>query len=144
MRYFDINDFSRSEGARLPFSFDVDLSGYDPAFSCVTVEGTLRNTVGVMTLNAVIKGICTACCDRCLKPTELSLQAEIRTVITPDSSEDESVSVSDGKIDLERTAYDALVLALPAKILCREDCKGLCPVCGADRNEGSCNCKADK
>ena len=140
MRFLDINDFSRRDGDRLPFDESVDLSATEPAFSEVRVTGSLRNVVGVMTFRATISGACVAPCDRCLEPAVLPLEAELKTVLTLDSSEDESVLVEGGKIDLERTAYDALVLALPTKILCQEDCRGLCPSCGKNLNDGDCGC----
>lgn len=140
MRFLDINDFSRSHGESLPFAVDLDLSATEPAFSQVRIEGKLRNVVGVMTFRASVSGTCTAPCDRCLQDSVLSLQADLKTVLTLDSSEDDSVTVENGRIDLEKTAYDALVLALPIKILCKEDCLGLCPVCGKNLNDGDCGC----
>ncbi len=140
MRFLDINDFSRSDGESLPFDVQVDLSAAEPSFSEVRITGKLRNVVGVMTFRASVSGTCVAACDRCLEDAVLSLQSELKTVLTLESSEDDSVTVENGKIDLEKTAYDALVLALPAKILCKEDCLGLCPSCGKNLNDGDCGC----
>lgn len=141
MRFLDINDFSRRDGESLPFEERVDLSATEPSFSEVRVSGKLRNVVGVMTFRATVSGICNAVCDRCLEPAVLPLEAELKTVLTLESSDDDSVAVEGGKIDLEKTAYDALVLALPTKVLCREDCLGLCPSCGKNLNDGDCGCK---
>ncbi len=140
MRYLDINDFSRNHGESLPFDRVLDLSAAEPAFQEVRISGKLRNVVGVMTLRATVSGIFTAPCDRCLEDAVLPLQAELKTVLTLDSSEDDSVLVEGGKIDLEKTAYDALVLAIPLQILCKEDCRGLCPSCGKNLNDGDCGC----
>ena len=140
MRFLDINDFSRSEGESLPFDEVVDLSATEPSFTEVRITGKLRNVVGVMTFRATVSGTCVAQCDRCLEDAVLPLEAELKTVLTLESSDDDSVAVENGKIDLEKTAYDALVLALPTKILCKEDCLGLCPSCGKNLNEGACGC----
>ncbi len=140
MRFLDINDFSRSEGESLPFDEQIDLSATEPCFTEVRVVGKLRNVVGVMTFRATVSGTCIAPCDRCLEDAVLPLQAELKTVLTLESSDDESVAVEHGKIDLEKTAYDALVLALPTKILCMEECLGLCPSCGKNLNDGDCGC----
>jgi len=52
-----------------------------------------------------------------------------------------SVSVFDGEaIDVDEIVKEQIVLAVPTRMLCREDCKGICPECGADRNKGDCNC----
>ena len=140
MRFLDINDFSRRDGDSLPFEESLDLSEIDSSFSEVRISGKLRNVVGVMTFRATVTGVCTAACDRCLEPAVLPLSTELKTVLTLESSEDDSVAVESGKIDLEKTAYDALVLSLPSKILCREDCLGLCSACGKNRNDGECGC----
>lgn len=140
MQFLDINDFSRRDGDTLPFDERVDLSNEEPLFTDVRIVGRLRNVVGVMTVCATVTGVCTAACDRCLEPAVLSLESDLKTVLTLDSSEDDSVWIENGKIDLCRTAYDALVLSLPIRILCKEDCRGLCPTCGANLNDGDCGC----
>ncbi len=48
-----------------------------------------------------------------------------------------------GKIDLDRFVIESIIVNVPMKPLCKEDCKGLCPVCGANLNIESCNCKID-
>lgn len=140
MQFLDINDFSRRDGDTLPFDERVDLSNEEPLFTDVRIVGRLRNVVGVMTVCATVTGVCTAACDRCLEPAVLSLESDLKTVLTLDSSEDDSVWIENGKIDLCKTAYDALVLSLPIRILCKEDCRGLCPTCGANLNDGDCGC----
>lgn len=140
MQFLDINDFSRRDGDTLPFDERVDLSNEEPLFTDVRIVGRLRNVVGVMTVCATVTGVCTAACDRCLEPAVLSLESDLKTVLTLDSSEDDSVWIENGKINLCRTAYDALVLSLPIRILCKEDCRGLCPTCGANLNDGDCGC----
>lgn len=140
MRYLDINDFSRRDGDSLVFDEIIDLSGTEPAFTEVRVAGKLRNVVGVMTFRATVSGTYIGQCDRCLEDSVLPLKSDLKTVITLESSEDESVLVESGRIDLQQTAYDALVLEIPIKILCREDCRGLCPSCGKNLNDGDCGC----
>ena len=75
-------------------------------------------------------------CVRCLKPAERALEIDSREVDRPGEGEElESPYVSGEKLDLESWAHDAFVLAAPTKVLCREDCAGLCPICAADLNE---------
>jgi uncharacterized protein len=60
-------------------------------------------------------------------------------------SEDLNVSILDGPgIDLDQLVREQVLLAKPAQILCSEDCRGLCPVCGADRNTSFCECEAQQ
>src|SRR5579884_3965756 len=72
---------------------------------------------------------------RCLEPAAPTFAVDAREVSQPGEGEDlESPYVTDGVLDLGAWARDALALALPAAVLCREDCAGLCPVCGEDLN----------
>jgi uncharacterized protein len=80
-------------------------------------------------------------CMRCLKPASPSVEVETREVDRPnarggeDGDELDSPYVQDETLDLSGWVRDAFALAMPAKVLCREDCRGLCPVCAADLNE---------
>lgn len=77
-------------------------------------------------------------CFRCLKDAvvEESISAREYQAASPDASEElRTPYLDDDRLDLSAWARDALVLALPDKILCRPDCAGLCPVCGADLNQ---------
>ncbi len=82
--------------------------------------------------SAVIAGPCM----RCLEPASPRVEVEAREVDRPGGGEElDSPYVHDETLDLAGWARDAFALALPAKILCREDCAGLCPVCAANLNE---------
>jgi uncharacterized protein len=75
-------------------------------------------------------------CVRCLKQARPVFDVDAREVDRPGEGEElESPYVSDEKLDLAAWARDAFVLAAPAKVLCREDCAGLCSICAADLNE---------
>jgi DUF177 domain-containing protein len=76
-------------------------------------------------------------CVRCLTEASLPVEIDAREVDQPGTADEElrSPYVSDGELDLERWANDAIVLALPSQPLCREDCAGLCPVCGESLND---------
>ncbi len=74
-------------------------------------------------------------CMRCLEPAEPAIGVDSREVDQPgDVEELRSPYVADEVLDLRAWARDALALALPAQLLCREECAGLCPVCGTDLN----------
>jgi uncharacterized protein len=74
-------------------------------------------------------------CMRCLEPASPRFEVDAREVSQPGEGEElESPYVVDRQLDLNAWARDALALALPALVLCRPDCAGLCPACGADLN----------
>jgi uncharacterized protein len=75
-------------------------------------------------------------CMRCLKDAAPSVEVDAREVDRPGEGEElDSPYVSEELLDLTTWARDAFALAAPSKVLCREDCAGLCPVCAADLNE---------
>jgi uncharacterized protein len=74
-------------------------------------------------------------CMRCLAEAAPAFEIDAREVSQPGAGEElESPYVADGELDLRGWVHDALALALPAQILCRPDCAGLCAVCGVDLN----------
>jgi uncharacterized protein len=94
-------------------------------------------------------------CDRCLQPVEAPVSADFTldyiTGSEYESSEvaelteaEMSVAVFDGEgLDIDEIVKEQILLAVPTRMLCREDCKGICPECGIDRNTGECSCGAD-
>lgn len=79
-------------------------------------------------------------CRRCLRLVRSEARAEVRELFEEEPVEEETYPLSLGEIDLESLAREAIMLELPQAPLCREDCRGLCPVCGADLNEVACSC----
>jgi uncharacterized protein len=76
-------------------------------------------------------------CMRCLEDAAVEAEVDAREVDQSDTDDEElrSPYVEDDELDLGRWAHDAAILALPTQILCREDCAGLCPVCGESLND---------
>lgn len=75
-------------------------------------------------------------CMRCLQESASTVAVDSREVDRPGSGEElQSPYVREQQLDLSDWAHDALALSLPPKVLCRESCAGLCPVCAADLNE---------
>ena len=91
-------------------------------------------------------------CDRCLKTVAFPLETEFDVSYIPAEQygsedaaelqeEDLGLSVFDGEtIDVDELVREQVLLAMPARALCNEECKGLCPTCGADRNTETCDC----
>ena len=95
-------------------------------------------------------------CDRCLKSVEIPIETDFDVTYVPAEDyaaaeeaalqeEDLSLSVFDGEtIDLDELVREQVLLAMPSRALCGEDCKGLCPVCGQDRNQNPCDCHSQE
>ncbi len=92
-------------------------------------------------------------CDRCLKSVAVPVETEFDVTYVPEEDyraseaaelqeDDLSLSVFDGEtIDIDELVREQVLLALPTRALCTEECKGLCPTCGADRNADTCGCE---
>ena len=113
----------------------------------VSVQGEIVNNAGYIRLALTLSASYTAPCARCLADVagDFSLAVE-RTVVTPheasdmDEREDDYVVTENGHLDADELLAELFELNFPSKILCREDCRGLCPRCGADLNVHNCGC----
>ena len=113
--------------------------------SPVAVQGCVENRAGVVTLTMHIAFSLLVTCDRCLKEMvrDFSYDEEHLVVraLENEDREDHYIVANGESIDIAEIAVSDLLLRLPSKMLCREDCKGLCPVCGCDRNVTDCGCE---
>ena len=142
-----------SPGGVVPFETSLDLSqmefgGSYPITEPVHAVGQVRNTAGVLVLTGDLTTRLHGECDRCAKAFEkdfdISLEAVLVSKLENEDYDDPWTFELDGTdADLEDILTTAVVLNMDSKLLCSEDCKGLCPKCGADLNLGPCGCKPD-
>ncbi len=108
----------------------------------IAVSGQAENRAGVVTLSFNCRFTLAHTCDRCLKEFDREYSFDFSHILVRNSNtqNDDYVVCENNALELNELAISDLLLQLPTKILCREDCKGLCYVCGQDLNEGECNC----
>ena len=146
----DLREIIHVPGASLPFSFQLDLSqeeflGEHPIPRPVTVEGSVKNIADVLVLEGEAKSLLDYTCDRCMSgfSREKTVPLSFLLAETLEGEDDgEIVLLEDGEIDVGELAYTAFILDMDTKHLCSEDCKGLCPHCGVDRNVTTCSCES--
>ena len=140
-------------GESVSYSTVVDLSDLQYGTCCPVSEpvqaiGTVRNTAGVL----VMKGMITTCihgiCDRCAaafdREMELPIDAVLVTELANEENEDEWVFTLEGdSADLEDIVRTTFVLNMDSKLLCSDDCQGLCCRCGKNLNNGPCSCEKE-
>ena len=143
----DVLDLARmrltpGEGRHLDLEVDLqpmDFSGerYDVAEPRVPVRlDVSRMTGGGYSLRLRFAGGLRGPCMRCLRAAEPHVEIDVREVDQPSGGEElDSPYVVGEELDLAQWANDAFAFALPAQVVCREDCAGLCPVCGENLNE---------
>lgn len=117
------------------------------------VSGRIQQSDAKVTVSGKVEANLHLECDRCLKDVPVPVSTEFRVeYVTPEIyragqaaellDEDLTLSVFDGAvIDVDDLVREQLLLALPAQVLCEVECKGLCPVCGGDKNLKNCNCQ---
>lgn len=138
---FDID----GEIKNIDYSINADeLEAYS-SYSFLTpiaVKGKVENRAGVVTLRYSTNFEMNLICDRCLKEftREYKFDFEHILVRNVNAQNDEYVLCKNNILEMNELAISDLLLQLPTKILCKDDCKGLCYICGQDLNEGKCNC----
>ena len=105
----------------------------------VTAELRLEAMAGGVWVRGVACAELLLRCNRCLARIRFEAKAPVRQAYGEDAGEDMLAIGQEGDIDLSGVLHDELCLSVPLVPLCSEACRGLCPVCGADRNEGSCH-----
>ena len=135
------------------FRFALDLSGLElggvkPFCAPVQAEAEIGGFAGAVRLLLRVEYTVSMPCDRCGKQTEKSFRREFAHLLVRQLSDEqesatldeEYIVVPDEQLDLDELLREDILLDLPTKYLCRDDCKGLCPKCGKDLNEGDCGC----
>ncbi len=132
------------------FSMDlceVDFYGVKPLSKPIAISGQIISRAGIVEAQLTCSVEYKAPCDRCGEDFSENYSFEIiRTIVTELENEDtdEMTVVPDMKLDLDEFCYADIIMSLPTKHLCKEDCKGLCPSCGTNLNLGRCDCKTDE
>lgn len=113
-------------------------------------QADITNTGGALLVSGTVEGHARGTCARCLEEASFDVVGEIEGYFLipgadeePDGIEEDEFEVlpADDTLDMAPLIEAALRLEMPLVPLCDEDCKGLCPVCGQNRNEGECACE---
>ena len=150
---FGLSKIIDSPGASVPFSTSVDLSDLRygvsfPVSEPVTASGIIRNTAGVLVMTGSIRTTIHGICDRCATDFDQDIDFPIDVVLVTElaneENEDEWVFPLEGdSANLDDIVRTVFVLNLDSKLLCKEDCAGLCCRCGKNLNDGPCNCQKE-
>lgn len=147
----DCRKIAGTPGERLDFDYPLELSDVEWAGEFPFPEpgravGAVINRLGILELTARVSATVHTVCARCLAPVCCPVEAPVRYVLTheaPQEEDEDTVVLDSDLIELDEILIPALLLELDMVYLCRPDCQGLCPRCGANRNEGPCGCAAE-
>ena len=125
---------------------DIDFQGVYPFVQPVRVTGEIRSLAEVVSMHATATVVFNGVCVRCAEPFEKTLTIPMEHVLVTslgNADNDELLLVENYRLDLTTLTVSDVLLELPSKQLCRQDCKGLCPQCGKNLNEGLCGCRVE-
>ena len=152
--FLDLTDLSLRGGERHERTCPIDVApvvlggvSYQvlvPEGATVTVDRVAGGFLVAVSMEARVHGPCA----RCLNEVVLGIHAEEQE-FAPTAKDgwqetDLSTFIKDLVVDVSGLVREALVLAVPAQLVCAESCKGLCPQCGADLNAGECGCDREE
>lgn len=123
---------------------ELDITAADLALKGkVQIEGALSNVGDVLLLEAQLTAVVQRICSRCLQGFTAETSASVVEKYYPVGSvgvESDAYVYNTDIVDITEPLRESLLLAEPLRVLCKEDCLGICPVCGADRNVRPCGC----
>ena len=141
---------------RFDYELKYDTSDCDPISflygvsfpSPMKVSGDITNTAGYMRMHLTASVDYSASCARCLDTVNGSFTLDLEKTVAPrdtlkdldEDKLDDYAIIDDGFLDPDEQLINQLELEFPSKILCRDDCKGLCQRCGENLNLGKCSC----
>lgn len=143
----DLREIIEIPGGSIPFNCELETDRLDfPSVRAYRAkpraEGRVYNEAGVLHLTGELSADMLCVCDRCGGEFESEKVTELdATIVEENTGDDPELFVLEGdSIDLDEILSTCFILDMESKFLCREDCKGLCPVCGRNLNLGSCEC----
>ena len=141
----NLNDIVGRPGTEKPFQFSLTL----PDLAACTMQGPLSasgyvvNVAGALELGGQVLVTMTCTCDRCMTPFWVEETLPVTAYLAETLTDEENPDIfllEGGAVDLDEIFTTAFLLDRESKVVCSEDCKGLCVTCGANLNEGPCAC----
>lgn len=146
-----IANIMKQSAAREEFYLKITPAELDITSADASIEGdilldfTVANVGDVILLDGNVQAVFLRVCGRCTKEYKLTCVGEFKEKFYPAGTigiSEEELTFSDDLIDITQIVREGLLLAEPIMSVCSEDCKGLCPTCGIDRNASECSCDA--
>jgi len=144
----NLNPILGLPGRKMSFDFELELPVMDfcTIHDVAKVQGTVVNSAGALTLTGSLEVSMTCLCDRCAVSFPIAHTMPVTAYLTETLTEDanpDAFPIKDGTVDLSDIFTTAFVLGFDRRLLCSEDCQGLCASCGTNKNDGACSCQKD-
>jgi len=148
--FVDLREIIGVPGGKVSFDFEPDMS--DAASGSVVqvkkparAAGNVANRAGVLTFSANVNAVCICVCARCLKEFEYPVHKRVQADLTEggEGENPDGYFLQGDKVDANEIVVTEFILDMDDRIMCKDDCAGLCGSCGSDLNKGPCSCKAE-
>ena len=144
----NIKPLLTSEERKVTFSYEIPLSYCENGYELsepIFVSGEVKDMGGYMVLSAKANVKYVTECARCLKKLSGTCEIDfVRTVavrLEEEHDDDEYILVGENScVTIDEALMEELILSLPLRSLCKDDCKGICPKCGCNKNDTECEC----
>ncbi len=149
--FIELEPIFNNIGEQKSFNFNIDLSneevdGVFPFKTPVVVAGVVKNSSGIVTLETDVNFRYESFCARCAEEIakDFCFKFDHTLVLSLNNEEnDDLMLIEDLHFELDPLVIEDIFLSLPTKILCSENCAGLCTQCGKNLNNGACDCKKE-
>ena len=122
---------------------NVEIDGIYPFKAPVKIKAIATNKASLVGLDIITEFNYVRPCDRCLETVDRVMSYKFNHKLAVELNNDDSddyIQAPDFKIDIDELVTTDIILQLPSKYLCSEGCRGLCPSCGQNLNNGDCGC----
>ena len=145
---FELKSVFQNEGEEKQVNYkldiaDIDIDGVFPFRTPIDVTATAKNRASLVSLTIRACFSYSRSCDRCstdfTREMDMLFEHKLAQTLVDDGNDD-YIETPDFKLELDDIVISDILLSLPQKNLCKENCKGLCQFCGKNLNEGDCSC----
>ena len=145
---FELKSVFQNEGEEKQVNYkldiaDIDIDGVFPFRTPIDVTATAKNRASLVSLKIRACFSYSRSCDRCstdfTREMDMLFEHKLAQTLVDDGNDD-YIETPDFKLELDDIVISDILLSLPQKNLCKDDCKGLCQICGKNLNEGDCSC----
>ena len=145
---FELKSVFQNEGEEKKVNYkldiaDIDIDGVFPFRTPIDVTATAKNRASLVSLTIRACFSYSRSCDRCstdfTREMDMLFEDKLAQTLVDDGNDD-YIETPDFKLELDDIVISDILLSLPQKNLCKDDCKGLCQICGKNLNEGDCSC----
>lgn len=140
--YLELDAVFNNDGESLQIDYEFSLDD-ESIVTPVSVKGSVYNKTGIVHLKADARFDYSTSCAKCNKPLLRHAKVPVQHILLShaDSDDNDDFIVLDGvRLEIDELVSDDIYLSIPSRFLCKDDCKGLCSICGTDLNFGECSC----